>query len=134
MAIFIAISLSLAIFCAYLMLDSGKIVWYQFLTAIILGPVALGLLAKVILGYKIVSIGKERIEIKYPTRFSSKTYPIKEIDSWRETEVKTATGVYQELEVLFSNRKKLNLSYQEHTEYPAVIKYLKKKCSKKFKA
>lgn len=134
MGIFITASLSIAIFCIYLMMNSGRLVWYQFLAAIILGPVALGLLAKVILGYKIVSIGKERIEIKHPTRFSSKTYSLKEIDTWKETEVKTATGVYQELEVLFNNKKKLNLSYQEHTDYPAVIKYLKKKCARKFKA
>lgn len=133
MGIFIAVALSLAIFCTYLMVDSGKIIWYQFLTAIILGPIALGLLFKVILGYKIVSIGKERIEIHHPTRFRKKDYTLKEIDFWKETEVKTATGMYKELEILFLNKRKLNLSYQEHTDYPAVIKYLKKKCGKKFK-
>lgn len=134
MGIFIAVALSISAYCAYLMFDSGRIIWYQFLAAIILGPLALGLLAKVIFGYKIVSIGKERIDIKFPTKFTNKAYTLKDVDFWKEEEVKTGTGTYKELEVRFHSGGKLNLSYQEHTNYSAVIKYLKKKCAKKFKS
>ena len=82
---------------------------------------------------KKVYIGKEKIDIHFPTRFTKKTYGIKDIASWKEEQVKTATGTYKELEVLFQSNYKLNLSYQEHTDYPAVVRYLKKKCGRKFK-
>lgn len=134
LGLFIFISLAIAIYTAYYMLNANTIAWYQYAVVIILFPLALGLAAKVILGYKIIEIGKEKLDITFPTRFKKETYRIKDIDYWKETKVKTATGTYKEVEIQFENKKKLALSYQEHTDYPKVIQYLKKKCAKKMRS
>jgi hypothetical protein len=81
----------------------------------------------------VVNIGKESVIIRFPTRFSSKSYALKEIKTWHETAIKTAGGNYKEVEILFTDMKKLNLSMQEHTNYANLIKYMSKKASKKKK-
>lgn len=130
---FIVLSVVIASFTASHMIGEENIAWYQYLIVIVLFPLALGLATKLIFGYKIIEVGKEKIDIFFPTRFKRQSYKIKEIDFWQETQVKTATGTYKEVQIQFADKKKLSLSYQEHTEYPQVIKYLKKKCAKKMK-
>ncbi|UII32902.1 hypothetical protein LVD17_03540 [Fulvivirga ulvae] len=134
LGLFIAISLSVAIYTAFLMLASNSIAWYQYAIVIILFPLSLGLAVKVVFGYKIISIGKEKLDITFPTRFKRESYKIKDIDYWKETQVKTATGTYKEVEIQFDDKKQLSLSFQEHTDYPKVIQYLKKKCAKKMRS
>ncbi|MBL6447309.1 hypothetical protein JMN32_13400 [Fulvivirga sp. 29W222] len=134
LGLFIAISLAVAIYTASFMIDNSDIAWYQYVIVIILFPLSLGLAAKVIFGYKIIAIGKEKLDITFPTRFKKKSYKIKDIDYWKETQVKTATGTYKELEIQFDDKKQLSLSYQEHTDYPKVVNYLKKKCAKKMRS
>lgn len=131
--IFIAFCLAIAGYTATLML-SNTAQWYHYLIVITLAPVALGLMARTILGYKKIAVGKERIVIKHPTRFSEKNYTLKEIDHWTEQQVKTATGTFKEVTIFFQDGKRLNLSFQEHSNYPETVKYLRKKCSKKYKA
>lgn len=134
LGIFVVISLGVAIYTASLMWGSLNIPWYQYLIVIILFPLSLGLTARIILGYRIIEIGKERFDIYFPTRFSRKSYRLKEIEYWKETKVKTATGLYREVEIRFEDNKQVTLSYQEHSDYDKVIKYLKKKCAKKDKS
>lgn len=131
---FILTSLAIAGVTAWYMLHSNSIAWYQYLIVLILFPLGLGLAAKVIFGYKIVQVGKGRIDISFPVRFKKTGYRLKEIDSWKETQVKAATGTYKEVEINFLDKKQLYLSYQEHTDYLKVIQYLKKKCPKKMRS
>ena len=134
LGLFVALSLTVAIYTTTFMVDSEYIAWYQYLIVIVLFPLALGLAAKVILGYKVIEIGKEKLDIRFPTRFKRKSYRIKDIDYWKETQVKTATGTYKEVEIQFEDKKQLTLSYQEHTDYTKVVNYLKKKCARKMRS
>ncbi|MEM9389296.1 MAG: hypothetical protein AAGA02_02410 [Bacteroidota bacterium] len=130
--IFIAICLGLSGYMLSRILKSDMIIWYQYAIVIVLGPLSLGLLAKTILGYKRVEIGKNRIIVQFPLRFKKSIFSIKEIKQWTEQKVKTAGSTFKELVVLFDNGKKLTLSLQEHTNYIETVKYLKKKCGRKF--
>lgn len=134
LGVFILVSLGIAALTASYMLAAQNIAWYQYVIVLVLFPLGLGLAVKVIFGYKIIIIGKGKIEIKFPTRFKKKAYRINEIDYWKETKVKAATGTYKEVEINFTDKKQLYLSYQEHTDYPKVIQYLKKKCAKRMRA
>lgn len=107
-------------------------IWYQYGIAIVLGPLALGLLAKTIFGYKRVEIGKNRIGINFPLRFKKNSYNLKEILQWTEQKVKTAGGTFKEVVIRFDNGTKITLSLQEHTNYLEAVKYLRKKCPKKY--
>lgn len=132
LGIFILISLGVSIYMLSYMLRSNGTAWYQYLIVLILAPLALGLLARLIWGYKRVEVGQERISIAYPVRLSKKSYPLKEVNQWTEHQVKTGGSTFKELNVRFTDGKKLELSMQEHSRYSDVIKYLRKKCPKKF--
>lgn len=134
LGVVIFLSLGFASYTAYQMVHADAIAWYQYLIVLLLFPLGLGLAAKVILGYKVIELGKGRIDIRFPVRLKRKSHKIKEIDHWKETTVKTATGTYKEVEITFADKTKLTLSYQEHTEYPKVIQYLKKKCARKMRS
>ncbi len=114
-------------------LNSPTPEWYHYALLILFSPLGLGLLFRMIFKYKIVSMGKGSIEINFPSQFSKRTYKLSNILTWSETAIKTAGGKYKELELIFDDKKKLNLSMQEHSNYPQAINYLKKKASKKMK-
>ena len=132
LGIFIVLCLGVSGYTLFTMLDREYVAWYQYLLVIVPGPLALGLMTKTVLGYKKVQVGQERIIVTYPARFTKKIYPLKEVEHWTEHEIKTAGSKFKELNVRFKNGKKLALSLQEHDRYIDVIKYLKKKCAKKF--
>ncbi|TRX56275.1 hypothetical protein FNH22_16685 [Fulvivirga sp. M361] len=130
--IFVAFCLGISLYI-FLILEDRPAQWYHYLIIVTLSPLALGLLTKTVLGYKKIAIGKERITINYPIRFSQRVYNLKDIESWTEQKVKTATGTFKELTVLFKNGKRLNMSFQEHSNYIESVKYLRKKCGKKYR-
>ena len=134
LGVFITICLGTCGYLLFRYLNEGQFAMLQYVIMLVTGSLGLGLLARIILGYRIVSIGKSKIEVRYPTRFKTLNYKLQNILHCRERKVKTASGTFKELEVQFDDKKKLMLSYQEHTDYPKVISYLRQKCPKKFKA
>ncbi len=131
---------SLGVFILFCMIASGyaighmlsgkTILWYHYSLAIIFFPIGLGLLFRMLLGYRIIRVGKEKIEVHFPSKFTTRTYKLKDISQWKETAVKTVSGTFKEVEVLFNDRKKITVSIQEHTDYKPLLKYLQKKCAK----
>lgn len=111
--------------------NSKVIYWYHYLFLAVLISIGLIVLLKVLWGYRITTIGKGRIEVRYPVKFSRLIYPIKDIREWKEETIKTPSGKYQQVEIYFLDKKKITLGRQEHTEYDSVLKYLIKKVGKK---
>lgn len=111
--------------------NSNEIYWYHYIFLLILIPVGIGVLIKTILNYKITRIGKGKIDIKIPARLKNKSYSLKDIKQWQEVTIRTATGIYQQLEIVFLNDDKLTLGRQEHSAYDQIIKYLQQKSGKK---
>ncbi|MEO1051169.1 MAG: hypothetical protein AAFX87_11110 [Bacteroidota bacterium] len=115
----------------YILNNPLKFEWYHVAGTVILGPIALGVTVRTLVGYKIVTISKEKVKINYKFRFSKKQLNLKDLELWKETTIKTLSAPYKELEMKFNNGKKLKLSMQEHTDYKKVVNYLNKKCAKK---
>lgn len=115
----------------FYVLKTGQTSWYHYLYMIGFGPVALGLILRQIFGYKTISIGKDKLIISFLLRRKKITHFLKQLKQWGETSIKTPSGNYKELEVVFEDQRKVVISMQEHTEYHQVIKYLKKKHSRK---
>lgn len=130
LGVFIALSLGASGFALGRYFGGGTMHWYHYALIFIFFPVGMGLLFRQLLGYRIVKVAKEKIEIRYPSRFSKRTYKLNEIKAWRETQVKTFSGNFKELEIMFTDNRKIALSMQEHTDYSQLIKYLNKKCRK----
>lgn len=111
--------------------NSAVAYWYHYLFLAILLPLGIGLLIKMIISYKVVLIGKGKMHVRYPARFSQKTHRINNIKQWQEVRIKAVSGVYQQLEITFNDNNKLTLSKQEHTFYDQVLSYLHQKAAKK---
>lgn len=116
----------------YLLNDS--LAWYDYIFIGLLLPLGIILLLRLIFNYYSVRIGKERITVIHPTRFTERNYSLTDIDYWTEKQIKTPSGLYKEVEIRFSDQRKVSLSLQEHKGYPEALSYLKKKCKNKFKA
>jgi len=86
---------------------------------------------KIIWGYKIVKVTKDRFEIKHPFRLSVKKFNLRQLLLWKETSIKTGSGYFKELSLHFENGYKTTLSFQENTNYNRIIAYLLKKVPKK---
>ncbi len=122
--------LAVAIYGFYI-LKTGQTSWYHYLYMIGFGPVALGLILRQIFGYKTISIGKDKLTISFLLKRTKIIHSLKHLKQWSETSIKTPSGNYKQLEVIFENQGKVVMSMQEHTEYHQVIKYLKKKHARK---
>lgn len=130
LGIFVALCLAISGYAIGHMLSGKTILWYHYTLGIIFFPIGLGLLLRMLLGYRVIRVGKERFEVHFPSRFTRRTYKLKDIQEWKETAVKTVSGTFKEIEVLFNDQKKITVSIQEHTDYKPLLKYLQKKCAK----
>ena len=127
---FVLLCLAISSYAIGHMLSGKSILWYHYTLAIIFFPIGLGLLLRMLLGYRVISVGKEKFEVRFPSRFSNRTYKLKDISQWKETAVKTVSGTFKEVEIRFNDDKKITVSIQEHTDYKPLLKYLQKKCAK----
>ena len=94
------------------------------------GPIGFVVMVKVLLGWKVIKIGKDKFEIFFPFKFSRKTFNGKQIVGWQKNSIKTFGGKYEELICQFDSGDSLTLSRQEHTEFDKTLKYLNKKYKK----
>jgi hypothetical protein len=105
--------------------------WYKYVLAILFLPLGTAILIRTLWSYKRISIGKGKIHVHYPVRMRHTEFSVKEIISWKEESIKTASGTYRELQIKHSTHKTLDISMQEHSRYKETLKYLKSKCAGK---
>lgn len=102
-----------------------------FIIKLILAPVllAIGLLVlgKLLGAIKVVKMGQDTINVFYPITRMRIKIGVKDVLGWREEVIKTKSGFYREVKILYTKKKILRLSNKENTEYDQVVKYLKKK-------
>ena len=131
LSIFTLLALGGVILSSLIITKSESPAWYQYMAILVLSPFIIGLGRKLTWHYKVVSIGKDRITIDFPVRQKEIKKSVNEIKAWKENTVKTPSGKFREVSILFDDNKKLKLSYQENTNYEQVMKYLLQKCKKK---
>jgi hypothetical protein len=80
---------------------------------------------KVLMGYKTLTIDKEKMSIKY--LFRTYSFGIQQLTSWEEIEIKTFNNqIFKQVDLVFGQQK-VSFSGQEHTNYDKLIQFLKKK-------
>jgi len=106
--------------------------WYTYLIIVLLVPIAVLVIYKIFIRYKIIRMGNNQVEIHYPVIGRKHQYSVNDVVAWKENVVKTGkNSVYKELEIRFHDRRKLNFGYKEQTEYDRIVSYLSQKAAKK---
>jgi hypothetical protein len=107
--------------------------WLNLVVIVLLTPLALFSLYKIFLSYKVIRVGNNQIDIRYPVFGKTKKYSLDQIGSWKETIIKNTMGTYKELEVRFTDNTSLTIGHKEYTEYHRIATYLAQKALKKKK-
>jgi hypothetical protein len=100
--------------------------WWKLILTPTLFVLAISITRKGYISSIQLTIGNNQLTYKYFLG-PSKTYKISEINYWREEVVKSKKTDYKRLTIVFVNGRSIQLSNQEHSDYPAVINYIKKK-------
>jgi len=103
--------------------------WFGYAISFTMLPLAIILLVRQLISYKIVQIG-DLVRVAYPFRFRTKEVKLKELVLWKQTIIKTKNDPFKQLKLTFENFT-LKLSVQESTNYERIYKFLKKRVSKK---
>lgn len=129
LSIFIMGSLAIATYGLNKLL-SGQLVWWAYTLAFLFYPIALGLMIKITWGYKIISLGSQKLEVRFPFRMKKKKYHLKQLVTWEETMVKTGSMPFKELTLRFDDGLKIKLSYHENSNYDEIFDYLTRNVAK----
>jgi hypothetical protein len=114
------------------LLIKGSTWFFNYIMATVFLSIAFILVVRQLINYKIISIGKDKVQIWYPLRFSTTRMANKEMISWEETIIQTKTGIFKQLEIVFPT-KTIKMSIQENTQYQEAVNYMKRKVSQKRK-
>ncbi len=113
-------------------INHHSVAWYNYAVIGILTPLGLFVFFKIVVRHKILKLGNNQIQIDYPFLRQSKVYSLEQIDQWVENKVKTGkNSEYKELQIRFSDGRKVSLGHKEHTEYGKMVQYLVQKAPKK---
>ena len=129
LALFIVACLAIATY-GLIVLLKGQAVWWANVLAILFYSIALGLIIKVTWGYKIISLGSQKLEVRFPFRLKKKKYNLKQLVSWEESIVKTGSWPFKELALRFDDGLKMTLSYHENSNYDKIFDYLSRNAGK----
>ena len=129
--IFLAIDLGLLAYLYLKPLKQPEVPFYLQLLVGVLGLVALIILWKIIGAYKILSIQKKKIKVRYPFRPGGFETHLNDLVSWQETVIKTNNTHFKELKIKFEANRVIKISLQENTNYYKVIGFLKRNAPKK---
>lgn len=120
--VFAVICLSLSLVNLNIIFQGGSR-WYNYLIVLTVLPMALVIIVRQLINYKVISAGKNSIKVVYPFMKKSFTITLKDLVSWEETVIKTKNDHFKEL-TLLSDRHRLKLSIQENTNYEKIKNYL----------
>ena len=132
--IFLLLSVGLFTFNLYIIIEDPFARWYNYLVTSILGPISIFIFYKMVIQYKVIQIGNNEIEVRYPIRRTIKKYKLTELKEWDEAIVNTGKASrYKELSLIFSDGYKISIGHREYTGYDKIISYLTKKIGNKKK-
>jgi hypothetical protein len=82
-------------------------------------------------GYRFVSAGKEKIEVKVPLKALKKTYGLGQVKVWQEEIIMANKREFRQLTIVFDDHTSISLSNHEHTSYMDLLKFFHAKLNKK---
>jgi len=106
--------------------------WYNYVILLLLIPIGGFVFYKIFLRYLVIQLGNNQVIIQYPALGKKIRYGVTDISSWKENVVKTGkNSVYRELEIQFTDKRRINFGNREQTEYSRIIGYLNQKAVRK---
>ena len=129
--VFLAVDFGLLAYLYLVPLQELGAPFYLQLLMGILGLVALIILWKIVGAYKILSIQKKKIKVRYPLRTGSFESHLNNLVNWQETIIKTNNTQFKELKMKFEPDNVVKISLQENTNYGKVLDFLKRNAPKK---
>ena len=134
-SLFLSLTLAVLSMNILVLIKDPQPAWYTYLIIALLIPIAVFVLYKIFIRYKVIRLGNNQVELSYPVLRSNTKYPLDQIDYWVEHLVKTGkNSVYKEMEIKFKDGVKLTFGQKEHTEYARIVQYLVQKAPKKKRA
>ena len=109
---------------------AGDYQWYHLLLVLGILPIALIIMIRQLVNFKIITVGNNEIKVGHPFIFRGYKIDLPEVISWKETIIPTKNGQFRELKI-HSKKNILSLSIQENTKYLEILAYLKKKIRKR---
>ena len=130
--IFLLLTLAVLSMNVLVVVKDPKPAWFNYLIIALLTPIALFVLYKIFIRYKIIRLGNNQVELNYPVLRNTTKYSLGQIEYWTEHLVKTGkNSLYKEVEIKFMDGVKLTLGHKEHTEYNRIVQYLTQKTPKR---
>lgn len=130
--LFLAITVLVVAVNVVIIVNQLQAAWYNYAVVGVLVPIGLFVFYRIFIRYKVLKLGNNQIEVRYPALGKVKTYELADVERWLENKVKTGkNSEYKELEVYFSDGKKISVGHKEHTEYSRMVQYLGQKVPKK---
>lgn len=131
LSIFLILAYGLSVYLLLRVLGSSNpSFWITIGMGVSVG-VALAVTFKVITGYKELHVSKNRIDVYAIFSLFKRRYYFKELLSWEETVIKTATGYFKELTLKFKAGRKVKLTLQENSNYEKVKAFMHRNFSRK---
>lgn len=93
--------------------------------------VLLIILVKMMAGYRFVSAGKGKIEVRVPLKALKKTYGLEQVKAWQEETILANKRDFRQLTIVFDDHTSISLSNHEHTSYIDLLKFFQGKLNKK---
>ena len=130
LSMFLIICYTLIGYTLFQYLSKEEQFWYQYVIFVIITPIAISVSIKVARTFKIVTLGKNQMTVRYPLLLKTRKYNMKQLEQWEEIIIKTQGTVFKQLSMQFG-KEKVGLANQENTEYHRVFEYLRKKHASK---
>src|SRR5690606_27761718 len=89
------------------------------------------LLVKMMAGYRFLSAGKGKLEIRLPLKGLKKVYTLGHVKAWTEEIIKANKSEFRQITIVFDDNNSFSLSNHEHTSYGELLKYFLEKLGKK---
>lgn len=104
---------------------------FYLISCTLITLVLLILLVKMMAGYRFVTAGKEKIEVRVPLKALKKTYALAQVKAWQEETILANKREFRQLTIVFDDHTSISLSNHEHTSYMELLKFFQGKLNRK---
>ncbi len=131
LGVFLLLVYGLIAYMLYDIYHSDAVSVWLYILLILLGGIALTVSIKFINSYQVISLEKNRADVRLLFGLTRKRLYFKDLEQWQEERVKTSNGIFKQFSASFINKGSIKLSNQEHDNYEKVIGFFRKNYGKK---
>ena len=89
------------------------------------------LLVKMMAGYRFITAGKGKLEVRLPLKGLRRNYTLAQVKAWTEEIIKANKREFRQITIVFEDNNSFSISNHEHTSYTQFLKYCGDKLGKK---